>query len=322
MGQKDYYQILGVSRDASADEIKKAYRKLALKYHPDKNKGNKEAEERFKEINEAYAVLSDPEKRKQYDTFGSAEFHKRYSEEDIFSNFDFSSIFRDLGIGGDGFTRIIFSSGGRGGSSIFEDLFSGAGAGEYQDFGDYQARRAPYGYQQQSPAAKGQDVILDMTLTPYELLQGDKKIISIQTGGFPEKLSVRIPPGITQGKKIRIPGKGAQGPGGRGDLYLRINIELPPGFHFEAGKVVYDQFVPFSTACLGGQVEVPSLEGGHLKLKVPAGIRCGQKLRLKGKGLPGAKGREDMYVKIMVDVPKRLSKDQKKAVEELKRLGL
>ena len=323
MTQKDYYQILGVSRDASADEIKKAYRKLALKYHPDKNKGNKEAEERFKEINEAYAVLSDPEKRKQYDTFGSAEFHKRYSEEDIFSNFDFSSIFRDLGIGGDGFTRIIFSTGGRGGgASIFEDLFSGAGAEGYQDFSGYQSRRAPYGYQQQSPAAKGQDVVLDMTLTPYELLQGDKKIISIQTGGFPEKLSVRIPPGITQGKKIRIPGKGAQGPGGRGDLYLRINIELPPGFHFEDGKLVCDRYVPFSTACLGGQVEVPSLEGGSIKVKVPGGIRCGQKLRLKGKGLPGANGRDDMYVKVLVDVPKRLSKEQKRLVEELRGKGL
>ncbi len=162
-----------------------------------------------------------------------------------------------------------------------------------------------------------------MTLTPYELLQGDKKIISVQTGGFPEKLSVKIPPGITPGKKIRIPGKGTQGPGGRGDLYLRINIDLPPDFSFENGKLVYQKYVPFSTACLGGTVQVPSIEGGHLKLKVPAGIRCGQKLRLKGKGLPGRQGgRDDMYVKIMVDVPKSLTGEQKRLIEELKREGL
>ncbi len=318
---KDYYKILGVSKDASQEEIKKAFRKLAVKYHPDKNKGNKEAEEKFKEINEAYAVLSDPEKRKQYDAFGSQEFHKHFSQEDIFRNFDFSSIFQDLGIGGDGFTRIVFTTGGGGGegfSSIFDDLFSTHSGSRDMDYG------TQGGFVYEQPQPKGQDVILDIYVTPQEVINGDKKIISLQTGGYPEKISVTIPKGIRQGQKIRVPGKGVKGPGGRGDLYLRVNISLPYGFYFDQdGKLIYDKFIKFSEACLGTKTEVPSLEGGTLKLKVPAGIRCGQKMRLKGKGLPEKGGvRQDLYVRIMIDVPKSLTQDQKKAVEELKKVGL
>ncbi len=318
--QKDYYKILGVSKNASPDEIKKAFRKLALKYHPDKNKGNKEAEERFKEINEAYAVLSDPEKRKQYDTFGSSEFHKHYSQEDIFRDFDFSTIFQDLGMGGDGFTRIIFGGGGGRG---FEDLFTGGAHHTGQGSRRYQqSAGGPFMYQQQQP--KGQDVILDLYVTPAEVINGDKKIISLQTGGYPEKISVTIPKGIAQGKKIRVPGKGTSGPGGRGDLYLRINISLPPGFYFDKdGNIIHDRFITFSQACLGTSVEISGLDGNSLKLKIPAGIKCGQKMRLKGKGLPGPRGgKHDLFVKVMVHVPKKLSKEQKKVVEELKKLGL
>ncbi len=317
--QKDYYKILGVSKDASPEEIKKAFRKLAIKYHPDKNKGNKEAEERFKEINEAYAVLSDPEKRKQYDTFGSSEFHKHYTQEDIFRDFDFSTIFRDLGMGGEGFTRIIFGSGTGG----FEDIFSGGGFQSGSGRRSYHREGSgPFMYQQPQP--KGQDVVLDLYVTPYEVIHGDKKIISLQTGGFPEKISVTIPKGIANGKKIRVPGKGTQGPGGRGDLYLKINISLPPGFYFDKdGNVIYDRFITFSQACLGTSVEIPGLDGSNLKLKIPPGIRCGQKMRLKGKGLPGPRGgNHDLFVRVMVHVPKKLSKEQKKLVEELQKVGL
>lgn len=318
--QKDYYKILGISKDASPDEIKKAFRKLAIKYHPDKNKGKKEAEEKFKEINEAYAVLSDPEKKKQYDTFGSSEFHKHFSQEDIFRDFDFSNIFQEMGMGGEGFTRIIFGGGGRGG---FEDLLSGggfktgAGRRHYQKGGG-----GPYMYQRPQP--RGRDVVLDLYVTPHEVLNGDKKIISLQTGGFPEKISVTIPRGITRGKRIRIPGKGTQGPGGRGDLYLKINISLPPGFHFDkTGNVVYDRYITFSQACLGTRVEIPGVDGNSLTLNIPAGIKCGQKMRLKGKGLPGPSGaKHDLFVKIMVHVPKKLSKEQKQAVEKLQKLGM
>lgn len=320
---KDYYKILGVSKDASPEEIKKAFRKLALKYHPDKNKGNKEAEERFKEINEAYAVLSDPKKRKEYDAFGSQEFHRHYSQEDIFRNFDFSSIFQDLGIGGDGFTRIIFSSGGGGGmGSIFDDLFSAQGGADYGRAG----RAHPHGdrFVYQQPQPKGQDVILDIYVTPQEVINGDKKIISLQTGGFPEKISVTIPKGIGQGKKIRVPGKGVQGPGGRGDLYLRVNISLPPGFYFDKdGNLVHDKYIRFSEACLGTKVDVPGIDGTTLKLKIPAGTRCGQKMRLRGKGLPSGTGaRNDLFVRVLVDVPKSLTKEQRRVIEELKKAGL
>ena len=317
----DYYKILGVSKNASQEEIKKAFRKLAVKYHPDKNKGDKAAEEKFKEINEAYAVLSDPEKKKQYDTFGSTEFHRRYSQEDIFRNADFSSIFRDMGMGGDIF-NIFFggaSQGGRGAGVHFEDLF---GTGFHQGQGCGGGCHGGAGSQfQQQP--RGQDVILDLTLTPKEVIEGGKKIISLQTGGAQEKISVNIPKGITDGKKIRVAGKGTPGPGGRGDLYLRIHVSAGPGFRINGSDVESDLFIPFSDACLGTKTEVATIDGSKVKLKIPAGIRCGRKMRLKGKGLPGPGGRRgDQFVRVMVDVPEKLTGEQKKLVKSLKEAGL
>ena len=321
---KDYYKVLGVSKDASQEEIKKAFRKLAVKYHPDKNKGDKAAEEKFKEINEAYAVLSDPEKKKQYDTFGSSEFHRRYSQEDIFRNADFSSIFRDLGMGGDIFNIFFGGSAGphaRTGNASFEDLFSGGfhqGGGGCG--GGCHSGAGSHFYQ---PQPKGQDVILDMTLTPRELLEGGKKIISLQTGGVQEKISVNIPKGITEGKKIRVAGKGTPGPGGRGDLYLRIHVAAGPGFRVKGNDVETDLFIPFSEACLGTKAQVQTIDGGSVKLKIPAGTRCGQKMRLKNKGLPTSTGgRGDHYVRVMVDVPGKLNREQKKLIKALKEAGL
>lgn len=320
MSNNDYYQILGVSKDASKADIKKAFRKLAVKYHPDKTRGDKAAEDKFKKINEAYAVLSDDKKRKQYDTFGSTEFHNRYSQEDIFRDFDFSSVFKDMG-GGDAFTRIIFGGpgGARSGFS-FDDLIGGNRGRAGGTCGGSCGSR-DFGFQQ--PVQKGADVVLDLAVTPDEVFSGDKKSIAFQTGGFQEKIAVTIPKGIGNGKKIRVPGKGAPGPGGRGDLYLKINIVAPPGFTVKENEVEYEQHVSFSDACLGTKVEVPCIDGSRVKLKVPAGVRCGQRFRLKGRGLPDTGGsRHDQYVKIMVSVPEKLSREQKKLIKQLKDMGL
>ncbi|MEA3385524.1 MAG: DnaJ C-terminal domain-containing protein [Thermodesulfobacteriota bacterium] len=313
MGEKkNYYKLLGVSKDASPEEIKKAFRKMALKYHPDKNKGDKTAEERFKKVNEAYAVLSNPEKRRQYDTFGSTEFHRRFTQEDIFRNFDFSNIFQD--IGGHG---IFF--GGRGGTEVsFDEILGQAFGGRSGGFG---GRSCKQGFQYSQPI--GQDVVLKLALSPKEIFKGSHKLISIQTGGNPERISVHIPKGISSGKKIRVAGKGGQGPGGRGDLYLLISLKLDPDFRSSGSDVEVDKVVKFTDACFGTEVDVPTVEGGTVRLKVPVGTRCGQKLRLRGKGLPTASGgRGDEYVRIMIDVPAKLTSEQEKLISELKKHDL
>ena len=310
---KDYYEVLGVSKDASQEEIKKAFRKLALRYHPDKNKGNKVAEERFKEINEAYAVLSDPEKRRQYDTFGGAEFEKRYSQEDIFRNFDFGSIFEDLGLGG--FSRVVFTSGGggRGGiDDIFSQIFGSPGGG---------FRSSGYGFQ--NTPQKGRDVVMELPLLPRELVDGATKLISINTANSPERISVKVPPNMAPGKKIRLAGKGSVGPGGRGDLYLTLTVQAPPGVKVDGSDLEVEKRVPFSMLCLGGKVEVETPEGKRVRLNVPAGTPCGKRFRLRGHGLPApGGGRGDLYVRLAAEVPPGLSEKQRRLVSELQKEGL
>lgn len=310
--KKDYYSLLGVSKNASPEEIKKAFRKMALKYHPDKNEGNKTAEERFKEVNEAYAVLGDPEKRRQYDTFGSTEFHRRFTQEDIFRNFDFTDIFQDLGGGG-------FFFGGRGGREVsFDEILGQAFGSRGGGFGKRSSRQ---NFQYSQPV--GQDVVLELLLSPREIIKGTQKLISIKTGASPERISVHIPKGIGIGKKIRVAGKGEQGPGGRGDLYLLIGLNLDRNFRLDGSDVEVDKVVKFTDACLGTEVEVPTVEGGTVRLKIPPGTRCGQKLRLRGKGIPTASGgRGDEYVRIMIEVPTKLTSEQRKLISELKRQDL
>ncbi len=309
---KDYYKILGVSKDASQDEIKKAFRKLALKYHPDKNKGNKEAEERFKEINEAYAVLSDPEKRKQYDTFGGSEFHKRYTQEDIFKNFDFGSIFEDLGLGG--FGRVIFTSGGsRGGvDDIFSQIFRSYGGG----FGGQEA-----GFY--NPPQKGRDLVMELPLAPREFIEGGRKIISIDAGQGTERISVKIPANVAPGQKIRLAGKGSVGPAGRGDLYLTLTLQPQSGMKVEGSDVEVERSVPYSVLCMGGKVEVDTPEGKRVRLNIPAGTPSGKRFRLRGKGLPRkGGGRGDLYVRVEAHVPSGLSSRQRELVAQLQKEGL
>jgi curved DNA-binding protein len=305
MAAKDYYDILGVNKKASDEEIKRAYRKMAMKYHPDRNPNKKEAEERFKEINEAYAVLSDQEKRKQYDTFGAEGFRQRFTQEDIFRGFDFDEILSGL-FGGRG--RREFRFGGRGGFD-FGDFFSGQGG--YQDTG-----RMPQ---------RGEDILYELSISLEEAASGGEKRVSYRKNGRIEEVSVRIPKGIPTGKKLRLAGKGMQGRNGGppGDLYLQISVRDHPIFTREGDDLVVEKEVGFSEAVLGTTVEVPTLEGKK-RVKVPPGTQSHTKMRLKGLGLPRfqREGRGDELVKVIVRVPKRVSEKSKKLIEELAREGI
>lgn len=297
MAESDYYKVLGVAKDASAEEIKKSFRKLAVKYHPDRNQGDKGAEEKFKQINEAYAVLSDPEKRKKYDTFGSADFHQQYSQEDIFRNFDFSGTFKDMGMGG--------------GEDIFSRLFGGA------------FRRAGAGFRR-SPQ-KGGDLSLDVTVSFREAALGTEKLVAFLRNGAREELKVKIPAGVDNGSRVRIGGKGSAGENGgtNGDLFLEIRVANDPVFTREGGDLFVERKIRFSEASLGTSLDVPTLEEPR-RIKVPAGIQPGTKIRLKGHGIktPGSNVKGDLYVKISIHIPENLNATQKKLLEELAAAGL
>lgn len=304
MAETDYYKMLGVKKTASETEIKKAYRKLAMKYHPDHSKGDKSAEETFKKISEAYAVLSDKEKRKQYDTFGSAGFQQRYSQEDIFKGSDFESILSEL-FGGSG----RFGGGGKG------TRFSFDGGGP---FGGYQRK------QQAQP--KGSDLEYELALTLEDVAAGTQKIVSFQHKGRSEKITVKIPKGMISGKKLRIAGKGEPSPygGPAGDLYIKSKVLNNPVYDVQAQDLYINRDIKLSEAILGTNVSVPTLSGKELKLKIPAGTKHKTKMRLSGHGLPHmhGKGQGDLYVHIHVNMPKRLTKKQKGLIEQLAETGL
>ena len=308
MSGKDYYQILGVSRTASQEEIKKAFRRLAMKYHPDRNKDDKSSEARFKEINEAYAVLGNPEKRKQYDTFGADHFGKRYTQEDIFRDFDFSSIFREFGFGG-------------GGQNIFGQMFGGRSYGK--------TRRSSFGfdgYQTRSVPTKGQDLVYELAVTLEEAATTTSKVISYQDGDSQQNISVKIPAGISTGKKLRIPGKGRPGLDGgpRGDLFVQIKVLDHPLFKREGDDLILTREIRFSEALAGTEIEVPAIDKKTLRLKIPAGTQCNARFRLKGYGMPcmGGNGRGDAYVQVVVAVPEKLSKKQKALLKDMEESGL
>ena len=300
MASNDYYKTLGLEKGASPEDIKKAFRKLAVKYHPDRNPGDKGAEDKFKEINEAYAVLSDPQKKEKYDTYGSSGFHQQYSQEDIFRNFDFGGTFKDMGMGGneDIFSRLFGNAFGRG----------GGGRGGF--------RQGPQ---------KGADLEMETEISFRDAAQGAEKLVAFRRNGKREELKVKIPAGVDSGSKIRIAGKGAQGEGGgpQGDLYLIIRVLPDPVFTRDGGDLSVERQIPFSAACLGTSLDIPTLEGDK-RIKVPAGIQPGTKIRLKGFGLKplGSNYKGDLFVKINIHVPENLNGEQKKLVEELNRKGL
>ena len=309
----DYYTTLGVDKSATPDQIKKAYRRLALKYHPDKTQGDKASEAKFKEISEAYAVLSDKKKREQYDTFGSTGFHQRYSQEDIFRGFDLNSILKQFGFGGSTFggAHGFGSSGNQSFGSIFGQA---AGMGGCQ------------GGNCRTQPMKGEDLTYQLSISLEDVLNGAEKTISLRHNGNPQNVSVKIPKGIESGKRLRLSGKGSPSPNGgpAGDLYLKVNVEPHSDFKRQGDDLVVEKRLPYSMACLGTEIEITSLEGKRFKVRVPAGVQQESKLRIKGYGLPSGPigSRGDILVKIAVRIPQELSAEQQGIVSKLAEAGL
>lgn len=312
---EDYYKTLGIEKSASADEIKKAYRKLALKYHPDRNPTDKKgAEEKFKKISEAYAVLSDPEKRQQYDNYGSEAFSRKFSQEDIFRGFDINDILRDLGFGGLGGFTVFGGGGPRGRRQTYTqrvDPYS-----EY--FGEQQYR--------QTMQQRGEDLEYNLSITLEEAATGAEKKIALRQANATQELKVKIPPGIGSGQKLRLPGKGSPGYSGApaGDIYLNIQVLPHPVFTREGDDIVAEVSVKFSQAALGTTVDVPTLNGQTKRIKVPPGTQSNMRIRMKGFGLPHFKGsgKGNEYVKINVIVPRKLSEKQQELVKKMSEEGL
>ena len=315
MAVKDYYKILGVSKSSSADEMKKAYRKLAMKYHPDRNKGDKNAEARFKDISEAYAVLSDKEKRKQYDMFGSEGFQNRFSQEDIFRDFDFGSIFREFG----------FEGGGRG-RNVFSQIFGGMGQNNFKSGSSH--FNSPFGaHGGMSQPLKGKDIVYELSLTLEDAFENSEKVISYQTSSNKqENVSVKIPAGISTGKKLRLQGKGNPGlnRGPNGDLYIQIKVLEHSLFKREADDLLLTMEIKYSEAVLGSEIEVPTIDTKRLRLKLPPGTQDNAKFRLKGYGMPHMNGKErgDAYVIINISIPKKLNKKQEELIQKISEAGL
>ena len=360
MEKRDYYDVLGVQKGAGKDDVKAAYRKLALQYHPDRNK-DPGAAEKFKEISEAYAVLSDDDKRQEYDKFGRQGVYQHYSQEDLFRGADFDSIFRDLGIGGFG--------------GLFERFFGGLGGG--LGFEEVQGRAQ----------LRGDDLAYDLEISFEDALHGVSRDIEVarlseckvcngsgaQPGsrsrtcnecngrgrvqkvrrtGFAQfvqitvcpkcngegtivdkpcknchgsglerarkKLQVKIPPGADEGQSLRLRGEGNLAQGGRaGDLYVRIHLRPHPEFKRQGDNVIYETKISFPKAVLGGELDVPCVDG-KARVKIPPGTKAGTIFRLEGKGFPSVEGwgKGDELVRIDVDIPRDVSRKQRELLEQ------
>ncbi len=315
--KRDYYDVLGVSRDADAATIKKAYRKLAKKYHPDTNEGNADAEQKFKEVTEAYEVLSDPEKKKLYDQFGHAAFDQNAQGAGAgqgYGNFH--------GFGGqsgpNGYREYHFESGNMDDifGDIFGDMFHGSGFGGFhgQNYGNG-------GFSNRTYRSRGQDIHAEVSVSFDEAVFGCEKTVRLQKeDGTVQTLQVRIPAGMEDGKSIRLRGKGMPGAGGgqAGDLIMKVHVGTRSGFERKGCDVYSTVQIPFTTAVFGGEATVETLTG-QVVCRIRPGTQSGSKIRLKGKGVvsmsqPSVRG--DQYVTIQIDVPTRLSPEAQKKLRE------
>jgi molecular chaperone DnaJ len=355
MQKRDYYEVLGVSRNASKDEIKNAYRKLALQYHPDRNKAP-ESEEKFKEISEAYAVLSDDEKRQQYDQFGHSGIDSRYTPEDIFRGVNFSDIFRDMGFGGF--------------DSIFDVFFGGRGRPTYEPQRGADLRydleisleevatgmktRIDVPRIERCPKCKGSGAEPGTSPRTCADCQGSGQIQHSRSSGFARFVSIepcekcrgrgavidspcsecggtgnvqrtraidlRIPPGIEGGTSLRLEGEGEAGPNGApsGDLYVTVYVRPHKNFDRDGDNILTEAVINIAQASLGDEIEVPTLTG-RARLKIPPGTQNGTLFRLKGRGLPRLRGfgHGDELVRIVVAVPRKLTSKQKTLLSQL-----
>ena len=352
MAKRDYYEVLGVNKSASADQIKSAYRKLAVKYHPDKNKGDKGAEEKFKEASEAYHVLSNSERKQNYDNFGHAAFENGGGGRGGFGNFDFSNHFSDIfedffgeGFGGSRRTR---RSSNRGSDLRYDlsisleeafsgkkqdikfstsekcDTCSGSGskpghqAGACSMCGGHGQVRSSQGFftvQQTCPqcAGAGEEIT-----HPCSSCNGQGK------NQASKRLSVNIPKGVDDGTRIRLSGKGEAGSkgGGNGDLYLFINVHSHDLFKRSDENLFFECPVSIADAALGTSIEIPTIDGGKAKIKIPAGTQNGKQFRLRGKGMPYMRGNDfgDLYVQVNTEVPISLNKEQKELLEKFREI--
>ena len=353
MAKRDYYEVLGVNKNSTPDQIKSAYRKLAVKHHPDKNKGDKGAEEKFKEASEAYHVLSNSERKQNYDSFGHAAFENGSGARGGFGNFDFSSHFSDIfedffgeGFGGGG--RKSRRSNSRGSDLRYDlsitleeayagkkqdikfstsekcDTCSGSGskpghdAGSCSMCGGHGQVRSSQGFftvQQTCPQCSGSG---EMITNPCGSCSGQGKK---QTS---KRLSVTIPKGVDDGTRIRLAGKGEAGSRGAnsGDLYLFINVYSHDLFKRSDENLFFECPISIADAALGTFIEIPTIDGGKAKIKIPNGTQSGKQFRLRGKGMPYMRGSGtgDLYVQVKTEVPVSLNKEQKDLLEKFREI--
>ena len=317
--KRDYYEVLGVARDADAGTIKKAYRKLAKKYHPDTNPGDKQAEQNFKEVTEAYNVLSDPEKKKLYDQFGHAAFEGAGAGAGTGGYGDFSGF---GGAGNGGYREYHFTGGGADMDDLFGDLFGdmfhgrrGAGFGKsgFQDSRFYSGR--------ESGSARGADLNTEVTVSFDEAAFGCGKLLNIRRDdGSVQTLQVQIPAGIDDGQSIRLRGKGMPGRGGAqaGDLLMKVHVEQKPGFTRRGMDVYSTVTVPFTTAVFGGEAVVQTINGSVI-CQIQEGTQSGSRIRLRGKGIVSMKDASvhgDQYVTVQIQVPTDLTPEARQKLRE------
>lgn len=319
MEYKDYYKILGVGKDADEDALRKAFRKLARKYHPDVAKDKDVAEAKFKEINEAYEVLGDAGKRKKYDELGpnweqfaqgapagAGGYRRAGGMPGGFEGGEFrTGDARDFEFGGTGF------------SDFFEAFFGGGGGSRWSDGGGFS--HGPHGPR----AQMGRDIQADIMVTLEEALHGSTRKVTLKrrhgSAAKRESYSVKIPPGVREGQRIRMAGQGEVGTGGgaAGDLFLNVRLERHPDFEVADADLIYDLPLAPWEAALGAKITIPTLEG-QVAVRIPAGTAGGKKLRLRGQGLPRKKGdRGDLRAEVRIAVPETLSEKEKQLWEDL-----